>query len=154
MKLQKFQKLTNINKLSKIIFLNFIELMNQDNIVFSIDDIERLLISQNMTGWFLLDDNENIIGYLIGEKQNTNDGRFLFFICYLYIIEEKRNKGYSKILLLNCLKFVKENNLYFTMIITKNNSIGNKLLEKYSFTKDPFIKIDNENYSLLLNYTF
>lgn len=154
MKLQKFQKLTNINKLSKIIFLNFIELMNQNNIVFSIDDIERLLISQNMTGWFLLNNDENIVGYLIGEKQNTNDGRFLFFICYLYIIEEERNKGYAKLLLLNCLKFVKENNLYFAMVITKNNSIGNSLFEKYGFMKDPFIKIDNENYSLLLNYTF
>ena len=40
------------------------------------------------------------------------------------------------------------------MVISKNNSIGNKLFEKYGFMKDPFIKINNQNYSLLLNYTF
>ena len=63
MRIEKFTSLKNTDKLSKIIFLNFIELQNQVGISFSINEITRLLTSSRLIGWFLLDDNKNIIGY-------------------------------------------------------------------------------------------
>ena len=104
MRIQQFDKLDNVHRLSKIIFLNFIFLMEEQDIRFSVNDIQRLFISRNIVGWFLLNDNENIVGYLIGEIKHLDDGRLVYFICYFYIINEYRSKGFGKILLLKCLK--------------------------------------------------
>lgn len=52
MKIEKFTSLKNTDRLSKIIFLNFIELQNQVGISFSINEISRLLNSSKLIGWF------------------------------------------------------------------------------------------------------
>lgn len=153
MKFQQFRKLDNINRLAKIIFLNFIKLMDQPNIKFSMDAIERLLVSNNLVGWFLLDNNDKIIGYLIGEIQRLQDGRLVYFISYFYISKIYRGKGLGKIMLLRCLKFIKDNNIPFTMLITERDTVGYNLYKKIGFQNDPLIKIDNPDYVLLMNYT-
>ena len=153
MKFQQFRKLDNINRLAKIIFLNFIKLMDQPNIDFSIDGIERLLVSNNLVGWFLLDNNDKIIGYLVGEIQRLQDGRLVYFISYFYISKNYRGNGLGKIMLLRCLKFIKDNNIPFTMIITERDTVGYNLYKKIGFQNDPLIKIDNPDYVLLMNYT-
>ena len=153
MKFQQFRKLDNINRLAKIIFLNFIKLMDQPNIEFSIDAIERLLVSNNLVGWFLLDNNDKIIGYLVGEIQRLQDGRLVYFISYFYISKNYRGNGLGKIMLLRCLKFIKNNNIPFTMLITERDTVGYNLYKKIGFQNDPLIKIDNPDYVLLMNYT-
>jgi len=153
MKFQQFKKLDNINRLAKIIFLNFIKLMDQPNIEFSIEAIERLLASNNLVGWFLLDNNDKIIGYLVGEIQRLQDGRLVYFISYFYISKNYRGKGLGKIMLLRCLKFIKDNNIPFTMLITERDTVGYNLYKKIGFQNDTLIKIDNPNYVLLMNYT-
>jgi len=153
MKFQQFKKLDNINRLAKIIFLNFIKLMDQPNIEFSMDAIERLLVSNNLVGWFLLDNNDKIIGYLVGEIQRLQDGRLVYFISYLYISKNYRGKGLGKIMLLRCLKFIKDNNIPFTMLITERDTVGYNLYKKIGFQNDPLIKINNSDYVLLMNYT-
>jgi ribosomal protein S18 acetylase RimI-like enzyme len=153
MKFQQFRKLDNINRLAKIIFLNFIKLMDQPNIEFSMDAIERLLVSNNLVGWFLLDNNDKIIGYLVGEIQRLHDGRLVYFISYFYISKNYRGKGLGKIMLLRCLKFIKDNNIPFTMLITERDTVGYNLYRKIGFQNDPLIKIDNPDYVLLMNYT-
>ena len=153
MKFQQFRKLDNINRLAKIIFLNFIKLMDQPNIEFSMDGIERLLVSNNLVGWFLLDNNDKIIGYLVGEIQRLQDGRLVYFISYFYISKNYRGEGLGKIMLLRCLKFIKNNNIPFTMLITERDTVGYNLYKKIGFQNDPLIKIDNPDYVLLMNYT-
>jgi len=153
MKFQQFRKLDNINRLAKIIFLNFIKLMDQPNIEFSMDAIERLLVSNNLVGWFLLDNNDKIIGYLVGEIQRLQDGRLVYFISYFYISKNYRGNGLGKIMLLRCLKFIKDNNIPFTMLITERDTVGYNLYRKIGFQNDPLIKIDNPDYVLLMNYT-
>lgn len=153
MKFQQFRKLDNINRLAKIIFLNFIKLMDQPNIEFSMDAIERLLVSNNLVGWFLLDNNDKIIGYLVGEIQRLQDGRLVYFISYFYISKNYRGNGLGKIMLLRCLKFIKDNNIPFTMLITEKDTVGYNLYKKIGFQNDPLIKINNPDYVLLMNYT-
>ena len=153
MKFQQFRKLDNINRLAKIIFLNFIKLMDQPNIEFSMDGIERLLVSNNLVGWFLLDNNDKIIGYFVGEIQRLQDGRLVYFISYFYISKNYRGNGLGKIMLLRCLKFIKDNNIPFTMLITERDTVGYNLYRKIGFQNDPLIKIDNPDYVLLMNYT-
>lgn len=153
MKLQEFEKLKNTDRLSKIIYLNFIKLMNQPGIDFSIESIENLLVSNNMVGWFLLDNNDKIVGYLIGEKKSLQDGRIVFFMNYFYIHKTYRGYGLGKKMLLKCLNYVKSNNILFTMLITEKDTVGYKLYKKIGFKKDAIIKINNPNYVVLSNYS-
>jgi len=80
MKIQRFNKIMNVKRLAKIIFLNFIELQNEPDIVFNINDINSTLISPNLLGWFLLDNDDKIIGYIIGELKELNDGRYVYYM--------------------------------------------------------------------------
>ena len=75
MKLQRFDTLYNKERLAKIIFLNFFNLKYEENIDFSIQSILDILDSPALTGWFLLDNDDKIIGYLIGKTQGLNDGK-------------------------------------------------------------------------------
>ena len=153
MKLQRFNDLNNINKLSKIIFLNFFDLQYEDNIDFSVESISNILDSSALIGWFLLDNDNKIIGYLIGKTQGLNDGRFVYYISYFYIVNKYRNKGLGTIMLLTCMEYIKNQNISNIMLITKNNSNAHKLYSKLGFDIDPVIKIKNPGYILISNYS-
>ena len=153
MKLQRFNDLNNINKLSKIIFLNFFDLQYEDNIDFSVESISNILDSSALIGWFLLDNDNKIIGYLIGKTQGLNDGRFVYYISYFYIVNKYRNKGLGTRMLLTCMEYIKNQNISNIMLITKNNSNAHKLYSKLGFDIDPVIKIKNPGYILISNYS-
>ena len=90
MRIEKFTSLKNIDRLSKIIFLNFIELQNQPGISFSITDITRLLSSSQLIGWFLLGTDNKIIGYIVGNTHTLDDSRYIsyfYFVLYLLKIQ-------------------------------------------------------------------
>ena len=60
MKIERVSSLKNIERLAKIIFINFISLENQPDIQFSIEDIKSTLSSNSLIGWLLLDDDSRI----------------------------------------------------------------------------------------------
>lgn len=152
MKLEKFTVLTNIDKLSKIIFFNFIELQNQPDIQFSVKDISDSLASENVLGWFLLDNDNKIVGYLIGNIKDINDGRVVYYIGYFYIIQKYRNYGLGKKMLLTALDYVTTINIKFVMLMSKKDSKAYEMYRKYGFMIDPLIKLNNRNYNVLLYY--
>lgn len=152
MKLQKFDKINNVERLSKIIFLNFINLQYETDINFSIDDILMALSSTKLIGWFLLDDNNKIIGYIIGEFKELDDGRYVYYISYFYIIEKYRSKGLGFKMMLNCIEYIKSQNVPFIMLISDIRSSAFKLYQQLGFIADPIIQIKNPNYSVQLFY--
>ena len=154
MKLQRFDTLHNKERLSKIIFLNFFNLQYEENIDFSIQSIMDILDSPALTGWFLLDNDDKIIGYLIGKTQGLNDGRFVFYISYFYVVNKFRNKGLGTRMLLTCMQYIKDQNISNIMLITKNNSKAHKLYASLGFDLDPIIKIKNKDYVVISNYSF
>ena len=154
MKIQRFNSLSNINRLAKIIFLNFFNLQYEKNIEFSIESIIDILSSSALTGWFLLDNDDKIIGYLIGKTQGLQDGRFVYFISYLYIVNKYRKRGLATRMLLTCMEYVKDNNISNIMLITKNNSNAHRLYSKLGFDIDPLIEIKNKDHIVISNYTF
>jgi ribosomal protein S18 acetylase RimI-like enzyme len=154
MKIQRFNRITNINRLSKIIFLNFIELQTETDIVFNINDIVSTLSSNNLLGWFLLGDDGKIIGYIVGELKELTDGRYVYYISYFYLIQQFRSKGLGYKLLLMCIEYIKNINVQYIMLISNINSNAYKLYQSMGFGFDPLIKIDNPNYVILLYYTY
>ena len=127
--------------------------MFEDNIDFSVESISNILDSSALIGWFLLDNDNKIIGYLIGKTQGLNDGRFVYYISYFYIVNKYRNKGLGTRMLLTCMEYIKNQNISNIMLITKNNSNAHKLYSKLGFDIDPIIKIKNPGYILISNYS-
>lgn len=154
MKIQRFTELKNIDRLSKIIFFNFIELQNEQGIEFSIEDITSTLNSPSLLGWFLLDNNDKIIGYLIGTIKEIGDGRVAYYISYFYIIQKYRNNGIGKKMLAISINYIKKINIKFIMLISKKNSNAWNMYRKFGFSEDPIVKINNNRYALLLYYCF
>jgi ribosomal protein S18 acetylase RimI-like enzyme len=154
MKIQRFNQITNINRLAKIIFFNFIELQNEADIVFNINDITSTLTSNSLLGWFLLDDDSKIIGYIVGELKQLTDGRYSYYISYFYIIKKYRSKGIGYKMMLICIDYVKSIGIQFIMLLSNINSNAFQLYKKLGFGFDPIIKINNPNYVVLTYYTF
>jgi ribosomal protein S18 acetylase RimI-like enzyme len=151
MRIVKFDRLNNIDKLSKIIYLNFIELQNVEGIVFNIDDIFNTLNSNNLLGWFIIY-NERIIGYIIGELKDLVDGRFVYYISYIYIIKRHRSQGLGFKLMLNCINYINNANIKFIMLTCNKNGKAFQLYKKLGFIYDPIIKINNPDYNVLTFY--
>lgn len=153
MRIEKFTNITNHERLGKIIFLNFIELENQPGIVFNIDDIMQTLRSDQLLGWFLLDDMGKIIGYIVGETKELTDGRYVYYISYFYLMQKYRSKGLGYKMLLVCIQHVKSMGISFVMLISEINSKAFNLYKRLGFGFDPIIKINNPNFGVLLLYT-
>lgn len=153
MKIQRFTKINNINRLAKIIFFNFIELQNEQDIIFNINDITSTLSSNNLLGWFLLDNDSKIIGYIIGELKELTDGRYVYYISYFYLIEKYRSNGLGYKMMLMCIEYIQSINIRFIMLISNIHSKAFTLYQNLGFGFDPLIKINNPNYTILLLYT-
>jgi ribosomal protein S18 acetylase RimI-like enzyme len=152
MKLQRINQVKNIDRLSKIIYINFIELQNQPDISYSLDDIKTTLASTGFLGWLLLNDKNTIVGYMVGELKDLGDGRFVYFLSYFYIIQRYRNRGYGLKMMLNCIEYIKSINIKFILLISNLYSKAFNLYSNLGFVFDPVIKLNNSNYGVLLYY--
>jgi ribosomal protein S18 acetylase RimI-like enzyme len=152
MKIERFTQLQNTDKLAKIIFMNFMELQNQPDIEFSYESIKEILMSPSLVGWFLMDDTNKIIGYLIGTITGLTDGRQVYFIHYFYIIQKYRRFGLATKMLLIAINHISNINIKFVMLISKINSEGWGLYIKYGFLQDSIIKLNNNDYKTLVFY--
>ena len=152
MKIQKFEEISNWERLSKIVFLNFVELENEQDIIFNINDIQSTLKSSGLLGWFLLGDDNKIIGYIIGELKDLVDGRYVYYISYFYIVSKYRSKGLGFKMILNCINYINEINVKYIVLISNVTSNAYKLYKNVGFTNDPIIKINNLDYSVLTYY--
>lgn len=152
MKIERFTQLKNIDRFAKIIFLNFMELQNQSNIEFSFESIKEILASSDLIGWFLMDNNNKIVGYLIGTLKELGDGRNVYFIHYFYIVQKYRKFGLGTKMLLIAIDHITGLNIKFIMLISRIKSTGWNLYLKYGFIDDPIIKLNNYDFRALVYY--
>jgi GNAT superfamily N-acetyltransferase len=152
MKLQRIDRVKNIDRFAKIIYVNFMDLQNQPDINFSIDDINNTLKSTGFLGWLLLTDSGTIIGYMVGELKDVGDGRYVYFLSYFYIIKQYRANGLGTKMMLNMISYIKSINVKFIMLITSIFSDAFRLYGKLGFVPDPVIKLNNSSYTVLIYY--
>ena len=152
MKIERFTQLKNIDKLAKIIFLNFAELQNQPDIEFSFTSIRDILASPSLIGWFLMDNNNSIIGYLIGSIMTIGDGRQVYFIHYFYIVQKYRKFGLGTKMLIMAINHITNINIKFIMLISRINSPAWNMYFKYGFGDDPIVKLNNNQFRTLVYY--
>ena len=152
MKIERFTQLKNIDKFGKIIFINFMDLQDQQEIEFSFESIKEILASADLIGWFLMDNNDKIIGYLIGSIKELADGRNVYFIHYFYIVQKYRKFGLGTKMLLIAMDHITNLNIKFVMLLSKIKSDGWKLYLKYGFLEDSIIKLNNYDFKVLVYY--
>lgn len=152
MKLQRIEQVKNIDRLAKIIYINFMDLQNQPDINFTIEDITSTLSSSNFLGWLLINDEGTILGYMVGEIKELNDGRNVYFLSYFYIIKKYRGKGLGFKLMMNMIYYIKSINIKFIMLISSIYTDAFRLYSKLGFVPDPIIKINNSSYTVLTFY--
>lgn len=85
--------LKNQNKTLLInnIYKNFLELSSNPKLNHSKSEIQKILDSEGVV-LFLILDNNKIIGYLLGEVIDLQDLRHVLFISYIYVVKFMRNK--------------------------------------------------------------
>jgi ribosomal protein S18 acetylase RimI-like enzyme len=82
----------NLELFVKSVYHNFYDIAHIPKLKHNPDEIKRLLLSKNFRG-LIISLNKKIIGYLLGELHYLADGRFVFFINYLYVAKEFRKHG-------------------------------------------------------------
>lgn len=81
------------------IYNNFIYLANEDGLLHSKLEIDRLLNSDKVIFYLCLDDSNKIAGYILGEFTTLPDNRDVIYVTYLYVGEKYRKNGIGSNLL-------------------------------------------------------
>ena len=130
----------NTTILQKIIYLHFLNLKNK-NLNHTPTEINRLFTSEKSC-LFTVIKNGIIIGYLLGEikklsKLNPSDNRTVFYITYLYVIPEFRNKGLGNMIMKQMFCFFKKMNINgFMLTFDTKNKKNKDFYQKKSFMPD------------------
>ncbi|ARF09047.1 acetyltransferase GNAT family protein [Catovirus CTV1] len=106
------------------VFNNFSYLAKEEKLKHSFAEINKLLNSPKFKGFFIKKNN-HIIGYLLGEIMNLDDGRKVYYISYLYVSHLFRKHGFASKLLSIVIDLTKNLGLNAVMLIcdTENNEV-------------------------------
>jgi GNAT superfamily N-acetyltransferase len=85
-------------KFVDMIYANFIDLCNYNELNHNKQEITRLITSQNAK-ILLIIINKKIAAYLVGEIMDLNDGRKVFYISYIFTSKHFRKQGFGSKLL-------------------------------------------------------
>lgn len=130
----------NTNKLEKMIYLNFIELTNEPELLHTSQNINKML-TNDKTQFYVFVLNRRIISYMLGEITHLNDGRNVFYVGYIYTAEKYRNIGLSSKLLKQVEFYCKNHNLDGIMLTCDtNNSQVYEFYKKRGFMLDIILR--------------
>lgn len=114
-----------------IVYKNFMHISQNKSLNHNINEITRLVNSNNFVG-YLAKLDKKIIAYLLGEIISLNDGRKVFYINYLYVSQYFRNSGIASDILKKAINFSKNSKLNAVMLTcdTYNNKLHNFYLKR------------------------
>lgn len=122
-----------------VLYNNFLNLRQNKDLKHTKTEISRLLVSPKMYG-FLVYSNTTLVGYLVGEMINLNDGRLVYYINYLYIAIRFRKHGLGEQLVKLALKKSKDIGLSFVVLTCDtNNKYVCDFYSKRGFVPDPIL---------------
>ena len=140
------------SKISQIIYNNFLYLKDIEYLKHTLDEISKLLNSEDFMGFFIYNSNNILIGYLIGEIMQLSDGRLICFISYFYVASKHRKKGLGKNLINKCIEKCKTLGLSFISLnANKTNTYIMNYYSKIGFVNDLILEIDDP-YTILTLY--
>jgi ribosomal protein S18 acetylase RimI-like enzyme len=151
----KTTKIKNPDILANVIYNNFKYLYNYPELQHTVKDIIKVLQSDGNFCYLLYNDKE-LIGYLVGDFRVLPDNRYGYYISYVFISEKYRNKKLgSKLMnmLINECKNRGVNHIVLTCDSRDKQIIS--FYKKYGFKMDPNLGGNNNKihnvYSLRLD---
>jgi len=138
----------DVRKLRDVIYKNFEEIADIEELKHTSSEIYRLLVSNMSVSLFAVS-NKQIIAYIIAELNEINNKRILH-INYLYVVPSYRKKGCATKLLNIIYKYGKE---YRADMLSLTFDTFNKQLER--FYLDNYFNYDsqyrsNQRYDILI----
>lgn len=105
----------NVDMLVNIIHYNFLYLNHDPNLQHTKEEIKRLLTDKNCIG-FLVFDGKKLVAYMFGELKFLNDGRNVYYISYVYVIQSYRNRKIGSYLMNLAIQKMKQRNIRYIVL--------------------------------------
>jgi GNAT superfamily N-acetyltransferase len=137
---REFNKINDCDAFVDVVYNNFIYLTKFPELMHTREEIKRILKSDETFGCIIYDENNNIVGYLIGEFKNLNDNRYVYYISYFYILQKYRSKGIGKIIMKVVINKCTKRGIKFVMLTC--DLYDGKIVEFYKkmgFVDDPVL---------------
>ena len=133
------RKIKNHSLLATVAYNNFIYLTKFPELMHTKEDIVKALQSDGNLCYLLYDGN-NLIGYLIGDFRTLQDSRYAYYISYLYISKQYRDKKLGSRLMDKIIKKCQDTGVKFIVLTcdTKDDKII-RFYERYGFKVDSYL---------------
>lgn len=144
-KIIETQYVMNSKLFANIIYNNFVYLSNVPELMHTVNDINNILHADgNMC--YLVYDNSILIGYLVGIFRDLPDGRYGYYISYLYVCERYRKQGIGKLLMDLIIKKCRDNGTR-CIVLTCDTYDGNlvNFYKKFGFAIDKSLNMGNHH---------
>lgn len=150
-----FNDKQNILLFTKIIYNNFINLINFPYVKHSIKDIQLLLSSENMFGYIVnmnYNKEKKIIAYLFGEISTIPDGRHAYYLSYIYVAPKYRHLKIGSFLIKKIIDKCKYDGIPFIVLTCdcENQQLIN-FYKKFGFVFDSNLK-KNKRHDVMCLY--
>jgi GNAT superfamily N-acetyltransferase len=120
----------NIDKFSNIVYDLFKDNISNLNKEHSIENIKKMITSNNFYGIFVYDDQSDLIGYILGQFEILDDSRYCYFIKYIYVVSEYRGQNIGTALLTR-LKYDIKHEFGVNYIMVFSNVNDTKIYDFY-----------------------
>jgi len=135
----------NIDKFSNIVYNLFKDNVSNLKKDHSVENIKKMLTSSDFYSIFIYDYKSSIIGYVLGEFELLDDGRYCYFIKYLYVTNEYKNENIEKALIARLKNDVKkEFGVNFIFVFCNVNNL--KIYEFYKNNNFSIDKLSNKDF--------
>lgn len=132
-------KIKNSSLLADVAYNNFIYLTKFPELMHTKQDIIKTLQADGNLCYLLYDGN-NLIGYLIGDFRTLPDSRYAYYVSYLYISKQYRNKKLGSRLMDKIIKKCQDNGTKFIILTcdTQDDKII-RFYQRYGFKVDSYL---------------
>ena len=138
--------------LAKSIYNDFLYLSEYEELQHNLDEIVRLLTNDNFIGFFAFNQENKMIGYLVGEEKRLSDSRIVYYISYPLVKPEYRKHKIGKKLMNNAINMCSNTGYAFIILICDTeNKVAMNFYHKYGFIPDPLIR-RNDRHEVLCLY--
>lgn len=135
------QRINNNYELINAVYNNFIHLKEFPSLQHNKEEIRKMLNREEFYGLLIYSSKKKLIAYLLGEKMKLNDGRYVYYISYIYVIKEYRSQGIGKRLLKKVINKCKNNfGISFILLTCENENIkARQFYAKQGFVLEKFL---------------
>ena len=128
--------MVNIKRLEDKYILQMKEVLEDDNMIFDLNNLKKFLTTPNTYG-FIAKVDENIVGFAYCYALQRPDGLVMFYLHSIGILPNYQDKGVGSKLMRFIIDFAKKSNFSELFVITdKGNPRACHLYEKFGGKND------------------